>query len=729
MITLQINSLINKSIQAFEAGRLEESKKQLQLVIKLDANNFFAYSYLGFILAIENKHAEARNFLKKAVQINPEDKTSAINLIKAHLNLKEFTQALQKLTEISVLFSDDVEISYLFAKTHHGLNRLEEAANFYTLIIESNSDFLDAFSEYANVLCDLKRYEQALSYYDHVLGIQPLNYEVCLNKGTALNGLKKFSEAINYYDKVLEINPRSAEALLNKGKTFFELKNYTECISLSTEAIKINPKLADAWFNMGTAFLEMGEYERAISHLENALKLSPDMDYILGDIFNAKIKICDWTSFKKIESLITAKLKDSKDAIRPFTLLSLTDNPSLQLRCSTQYSSKEFPYIAEFDKFLGKPKNNRIKVAYLSPDFRDHPVSYLITELIESHNPEKFETFGFYFGPQTSDPLHARISRAFHHFIDINELSDFKVAQKLISLNIDIAVDLTGSTKDSRTEIFKLRCAPIQINYLGYPGTSGASFMDYIIADKEVVTTDSLQYYCEAPIFMPNCFQVNDSKRKISNTPVSRELFGLPSDQFVFCCFNGSHKLNPTIFNTWAKILKSATNSVLWLIADNNKTKMNIVKEMVSRGLKADRLFFAERLPYPDHLARYLLADLFLDTLPFNGGTTTSDALWAGLPVLTQTGKSFAARMSTSLLKALELNELICSTEEEYISKALELVKDNPKLTNMRELLASRKKSSSLFNGEIFAHNLELAYRSIFERFHNNLKPKPLDLS
>ena len=652
-----------------------------------------------------------------------------INLIKAHINLTEYTAALHKLEDLISNHPNDAEIAYLIGKTLHGLNRLQEASDQFLIAIKSNPNLIEAYSDYGNLLCDLKLYEEAITYYTHVLNIQPENYGVLLNKGTALNGLKKFEDALMCYDIIISKIPTFAEAWLNKGKTLHELKLYSEAILHNKEAIKFKPKLSDAWFNIGSSFLELDDFENAVLYFEKTLELNSDMQYILGDTLYAKMKLCDWTSFKKMQSSITSKIIEFKNIVRPFPLLYLIDNPELQLISNKNFILNESTKSTSNNKFINRNKNDRIRVAYLSPDFRNHPVSYLIAEVLESHDDAMFETYGIYFGPPTTDAMHTRINRAFHHYIDVSSLTESQICEKLIFLNIDIAIDLAGNTKYSRGDIFKERCAPIQVNYLGYPGTSGADYIDYIIADKTVIPKELVKYYCETPVFMPHCFQANDSKRKISDLPVSKEMFGLPNDKFIFCCFNSNHKFNPIIFDVWSRILKSSINSILWLFAESNKSKNNIIKEMIARGVKVDRLFFAEKLEYSKHLARYSLADLFLDTLPFNGGTTSSDALWAGLPVLTQTGNSFAGRMSTSLLKAIQVSELICNSEDEYIAKAIHFSSNPYLISSIKQSIAIRKKSSPIFDGVLFCRHLELAYKEMITKYYDGSKLEPIDVN
>jgi len=724
-----INLIITKSIHAFEAGRIEESKKNILLAIKLDPNNFFALSYAGFICAVQKRPAEAKKFLTTAIELNPGDKTAIVNLIKAHIDLNEYKLALKHLEKANTLFINDPEIHYLKAKAFSGLKQLDESYSYFESAINLKPDYPEALSELGNLLCDMKRHKEALQYYDRAIDLQPNNYEIWLNKGTALNHLKEHTQAITYYDKIISIQPNLAEAWMNKGKTLYDLKHYDEAIKHFKETLRIKPKLAEAWFNLGSVLMELEQTAEAANHFEKAMNLNPDMDYIIGDFLNTKTKLCDWGVLKKFLPIITAAEGHTNLVVRPFPLLGLIDDPKIQYKFNKRYVANQFSARTREFKKSSHSEHKRIKIAYLSPDFRQHAVSFLMAEVLESHNPEVVETFGFYFGPKCSDEMHQRVSSAFHHFYDVRHLEDNEICDLIISLEIDIAIDLAGHTKDSRGNIFSNRCAPIQVNYIGYPGTTGANYMDYIIADKIVIPEEFIQYYSEKPVFMPNSFQANDSKRQIANVPISKEFFGLPADKFVFCNFNSNYKLNPTIFNQWATILKSVDESVLWLISESATNKANIIKEMISRGINANRLFFADRVEYSLHLARYRAADLFLDTLPFNGGATTSDALWAGLPVLTQTGHSFAGRMATSLLFALKVPELVSRTQDEYIQKATTLAKDPIQLEAVRKKIATNNHKEKLFNGKVFCKHLEIAYLTMYDRYQADLNSDSIDVN
>jgi predicted O-linked N-acetylglucosamine transferase (SPINDLY family) len=366
------------------------------------------------------------------------------------------------------------------------------------------------------------------------------------------------------------------------------------------------------------------------------------------------MKICSWLDLSESLEIISKKVMANEKVITPFPLLALNDDPLLHQRCAKIYTQNRAPFNPALGSTLKQPKNEKIRIGYFSADFHNHATGYLMAELFELHDKNQFDLIGFSFGPVTNDEMRQRLKATFDQFIEVGKKSDIEIAQLSRSLNIDIAVDLKGFTQDSRTGIFSHRAAPIQVNYLGYPGTMGAEYIDYIVADKTLIPEDSQSCYLEKVVYLPNSYQVNDRKRAISDKQFTRQDLGLPENEFVFCCFNNNYKILPATFASWMRILRGVDGSVLWLFQDNPWVVDNLKIESEKQGVAPNRLVFAERLPLPEHLARHRQADLFLDTLPYNAHTTASDALWTGLPVLTLMGQSFASRVAASLLNSIE---------------------------------------------------------------------------
>ena len=446
------------------------------------------------------------------------------------------------------------------------------------------------------------------------------------------------------------------------------------------------------------------------------------MDWASGDLLLPKMTICNWSDLAESFENISKKVMANEKVVNPFPLLSLTDDAMLQKKSSVIYAQDKYPFNPILGPILKRSKNEKIRIGYFSADFKNHPVAFLIAELFEIHDRSQFEIYAFSL-IKAADEMRGRLQLAFDHSIEIQVMTDIEIAQLSRSLNIDIAVDLTGYTKDSRTGIFSYRAAPIQVNYLGYPGTMGADYIDYIIADKTLIPLDVQSSYSEKVVYLPNSYQVNDRRRAIAEKQFTRHELGLPEDGFVFCCFNNNFKILPATFTSWMRILKAVEGSVLWLLQDNSWAVENLKKEALKQGVDAQRLVFAERMPLQEHLARHHQADLFLDTLPYNAHTTTSDALWSGLPVLTLIGQSFASRVAASLLNAIGLPELITNTQEQYETLAVGLAQNPQKLAEIKLKLTNNRLIAPLFDTPLFTKNLEDAYIKMYERYQSDLEP------
>ena len=538
---------------------------------------------------------------------------------------------------------------------------------------------------------------------------------------TAQAMVNQEKEAIENFKKAANLNPQSPEVFYNLGKVYDALKEYKEAISCYDIAIQISPDFAQAHFNKATALSDLGLHEQAVIEYKYAHKLMPDMEFLSGNLIHAEMKVCDW---HKLNSHIDELLMATKDAnylvSEPFSMISISDSEALNLQVATNFTNKKFPNKSLEKSFIAKKRQDqKIVLGYFSANFHNHAVAYLISEVFEKHDKEKFHLIAFSFGPDTNDEMQNRLKTVFDVFIDVKDKSDQEVAILSRDMGTVIAVDLMGYTQDGRPKIFSHHAAPIQISYLGYPGTLGAPYMDYIIADPTVIPESSREYYAEKIIYLPNCYQANDGGRAISNRAFIRSELGLPDTGFVFCCFNQNYKITPLIFDSWMQILREVDGSILWLLEDSVSAVANLKKEALARGIASERLIFAKRMPLADHLARHQLANLFLDTLPYNAHTTASDALWAGLPVLTCIGKTFPGRVAASLLKAIGLPELITNSQEEYVELAIILAKNPEKLANIKNKLAENRLTTPLFNSTLFTQHIESGYQKAYDQYHN----------
>lgn len=569
--------------------------------------------------------------------------------------------------------------------------------------------------------------EAALVSIDKALMIMPDYVEALVSRASALSDLDQHEEALTSCEEALGLAPDCVEALLVQGIALRRLGRYQEALERTDAALSAEPEHAQALYSRGNLLAELKRHEEAAASYGKALTSSHDLDYALGALLHSRMHCCDWRSFGVNAERAVAGIRAAKRTIDPFFCLGVSDSAKDQLLCAQVWVRDRFPARPEATWRGPRYRHDRIRLAYVSSDLGDHPVSLLMAGVFELHDSAKFETTAISLGGDDTDDLRPRLKRAFEHFVDARTKSDREVASLMRDLEIDIAVDLNGFTKGARTRVFAQRAAPIQVNYLGYPGTLGAPYYDYILADRYVIPEDHFEFYSENIVRLPDCFQANDFRRRAADRTPSRSESGLPEQGLVFCCANNSYKITPAMFDVWMRILKGAPQSCLWLVSGQPCVVSNLRKEAGARGVAPERMVFAEPAPYAQYLSRYRIADLFLDTLPFNGGTTASDALWAGLPVLTCPGESFASRMAGSLLRTLGLRELIADSLESYEALALRIARDPERLAGLKRSLVSARDTSALFDTDRFRRNLEKAYTAMWRRYQDGAPPVSFD--
>jgi protein O-GlcNAc transferase len=676
----------------------------------------------GATLKELKRYNEAITFAEQALAINPNLTQAWSNKGGALKELKQYDKAIACYDKALSLRPDYHEAWTKKGVSLHELKRYDEAIACYDKALSLRPDYHEAWTNKGVSLHELKRYDEAIACYDKVLSLQPDYYGAWANKGVSLHELKRHDEAIACYDKALNLQPNYHEAWSNKGGALKELKRYDEAIACLDRALSLQPDYHEAWTNKGVSLHELKRYDEAIACYDKALNLSPNIDWIYGDLVDVKLKICNWLDLTTQSEIISKKVMANEKVLQPFSLLTLIDDGLLHKKSSEIATKFKYPFNSILGEIPKYPKGEKIRIGYFSADFKNHPVAFLMAELFELHDRSNFEIYAFSL-VNACDAMRERLQKAFDHFIGVDGMSDVAVAKLAREHSIDIAVDLSGFTKDARTGIFSHRAAPIQVNYLGYPGTMGANYFDYIIADKTLIPLDSQSHYSEKVVYLPNSYQVNDRNRLISDRQFTRQELGLPEEGFVFCCFNNNFKILSSTFEVWMRILKAVEGSVLWLLQDNPQAVENLKKEAHKKGIDIRRLVFADRVPLSEHLARHRFADLFIDTLPYNAHTTASDALWTGLPVLTLQGNSFAGRVASSLLNAIELPELITYNQEEYEAMAIELAKNHEKLASIKKKLESNRLTAPLFDTPFFTRNMEAAYNEMMERYWLDSKP------
>jgi protein O-GlcNAc transferase len=638
-------------------------------------------------------------------------------------------QALCIFNELVLINKGDPSLFYNLGLISSLMNEHQQALKFYDLALNLDNQDPAIHINRGASLNELKQYEGAIASLNRAIALNPNIAEAWSNKGTALNELKRHEAALVDYDKALALNPQHVEAWSNKGVSYAELKCYEEALAHYDKAIELNPQYIEAWSNKGTALNELKRYEAAAKSFHQALVLNPELPFGKGVLLHAKMLACDWQGVDSLYQSICQDLTENKKSADPFGFQGICNDELLLQKCTEIFSNAKFPASPQFDFEHLKREGGKIRIGYLCGEFREQATAILMTEIWELHDKSRFEIVALDNGWDDKSPRRKRIEAAFDEWIDISRMSDDQAAALIADKEIDVLVNLNGFFGKPRQGIFAKKPAPIQVNYLGFPGTIGSTYMDYLIADNVVIPKESRQYYTEKIVHLPHCYQANDSSRKIDGRKFSKKELGLPEEGFVFCCFNNSYKILPQMFDIWMRLLHSIPGSVLWLIEDNQDATRHLQQEAQARGISAARIIFAKRVPLSEHLGRHQCADLFLDTLPYNAHTTASDALWAGLPVLTCTGTSFAGRVASSMLTVLDLPELITTSVAQYESLAYELASQPEKLHQIKTKLAKNRLHSPLFNADLIARELESAYLAMYKRFQEGLPPEHINLT
>ncbi|MBS4046917.1 MAG: tetratricopeptide repeat protein [Alphaproteobacteria bacterium] len=567
-----------------------------------------------------------------------------------------------------------------------------------------------------------KKYAEAKPLAAQATATDPDNAEAWLNLGRCLELEKDYPAALQAYRRALTIRPDYAEAWSNCGNVLMLLRQTDEALATYERATALKPDFAEALGNQAILLNQLNRQAEAIAKIERAMALKPDLPQARSIRLQARMAVCDWSGFAEDHSVITSQIAEGRLAAPPFAFLCQPSTPALQRRCAELYVAGTFPATPPVD-FPPPVSGRRLRVGYFSADFHRHATAFLMAGLFEQHDRSRFEIFGISFGKSYQDDMRRRLIAGMEHFIDVYGKSDAEIVALVRGMELDIAIDLKGYTLNARAGIFASRVAPLQASYLGYPGTMGAGFIDYIIADGVVIPPAHDAHYTEAVVRLPHSYQVTDSRREIAARDFSRADCGLPQDGFVFCCFNNTYKITPDIFDIWMRLLQAVPGSVLWLLEASAGVADRLKAEAQTRGVAPERLVFAPRMDQAEHLARQRLANLFLDTFHYNAHTTASDALWAGLPVLTRLGDSFAGRVAASLLQAAGLPELITTSSADYEKLALALATDPARLMALRQKLAATRDTCPLFDTPRFARGIEVAFEAMQAKRQRGLPP------
>ncbi|VAW89595.1 TPR domain protein, putative component of TonB system [hydrothermal vent metagenome] len=594
------------------------------------------------------------------------------------------------------------------------------AENIYRKVLDHDPVNEDALHFIGMIYTQNEQHAELVKRYDRALIKDPKSVSIYNNRGISLVYQREFWLAIASFERALDISPDDADTHTNLGGAFNRIGEYEKSLEHYKKAVSISPLHTEAHYNLGNTYRKLKCFDEAVACFNRALAIDPQHKDAFYNLCLISRNVCDWSRYQEFEREMLRRAQTAKSMLMPFNLLSWCDDPEVQLACARNYIDDIIPLNTPRLDTVPELANGRVKIGYLSSDFRQHVVAQLIVELFELHDRDKFEVFAFSHGPEDGSELSARLVKAVDHFIAVGHLSDSDVARLIQQQEIAILVDLNGHSKGARTRILALRPAPIQINYLGYIGTMGASFIDYVVVDKTAVPAEMQPFFSEKLLQLP-CYMVHDSQRVIASETMTRAEAGLPEAGFVYCCFNNSYKITPKVFDIWMRCLLAVPDSVLWLVEESEALQRNLRQEAESRGVNSARLIFAARILPAQHLARLRLADLFLDTLIYNAGATACDALWAGLPVLTCQGNSFVARMGGGLVSAAGVPELVVDTLSEYERLAVELADKRADkfglLQSLRERLITQRGASLLFDSQRFCNELEKSYLDIWAQW------------
>ncbi len=752
---------VEQALALHNAGRLDEARELYRQVLAVDPANAQALELLGTVECQTGQFEAGVRLFEQSLALKPDQPDVQYNRGLALQYLKRPDEAVASFDQVLQARPDHLQAWFARGNTLQSLRQFEGAAASYDKAVALRPDFAEAHSNRAYALHCLNRLDEAVAGYRRALQLQPALVEAHVHLGTALHQLGRFADALASYDTALRLNPKHAEAWFNRGNALWalkqipaaldsynravaakpdhaealsnrgnalqELRRVDEALASFDRSLAIRPDFADARNNRGNLLQAVGRLAEAAADFDTVLAAQPDFAWLQGQALHTRMQLADWRDFDARRDALVAAVGRGEPATPPLQIQPVVDDPAIHRQAAEIYARTLFPLNTALTELVAPPKRDRIRVGYFSSDFNNHPVAHLMAGVLERHDRAGFEVFAFSLSSGPDDDWTVRIKTAADHFIPVTDLPDADIAAKVRALGIDIAIDLNGFTKGNRAGVFAARAAPVQVNYIGYLGSMGALWMDYILADETIIPDSHHVFYAEAVVSLP-CFQVNDEMQAISDRVFTRAELGLPDDGFVFCSFNQLFKITPDVFDSWMRLLVQVPKSVLWLFVSDDTAKASLRAETGTRGVDPDRLVFAGRIPLADHLARLKQADLFLDTHPYNAGATASNALRVGLPVLTRIGESFPARMGASLLNAVGLPELITGTPEAYEAMAVRLATHPEELVGLRSKLAANVPGSLLFDTKRATRNLEAAFTQMVERARAGLPPEAIKL-
>src|SRR5215471_4358099 len=711
------DTLLKTALSLHNAGNLDGAIRLYGEILRTAPKNFDALYLLGFAHLQRGEFRDAERLIGQAVEVNPRSLDAHYSRGNALQRLDRPMEALKAFDAAIAIKSDVGEVWAARGTALSALGKHSEALSSYDKAVALKPDLAMAWNFRGNALLEFKRDAEAVASYDRAIAIKPDYADAWRHRALALMGLNRNQEALKSVDLALAIRRDDPAALEDRGNLLMRLNRHEEAVGAYDGALALNPDNTDALYNRANALSIVKGFDEAIRDCTAVLAQAPDYPYARGVLVHSQLQCCDWRGLDGQRQKIAHALELGQRVVSPFNHKALSNSAAEQLQCAQTWVRNECPAAKGLLSNGERYRHDRIRLAYVSADFNSSAVATLMAGVFEHHDRDRFETIAISFGSDAQTATRSRLKNAFESFEDARALNEHEIAKLIREKEIDITVDLMGFTGECRSRIFTYRPAPIQVNFLGFPGTMGADYIDYIVADPVVIPETHKTYYAEKVVYLPHTFLPSDSSRPIAEMTPSREEAALPLRGFVFASFNNAYKFAPEMFAVWMRLLSAIEGSVLWLPNHHPSAVRNLKREAEARGVDSHRLIFAPQVPGSDaHLARLRLADLFLDTLPYNAHSTANDALWAGLPVLSCTGDTFAGRVATSLLHAVGLPELAVPSLEAYEAAALRLARDPSALTVIRERLNANRRTHPLFDTARLTRNLETAFTIMWQR-------------
>lgn len=682
-----------KGLSLRKLGNLQAAKASLVLALQIDPSNIETQFAMGNVLrAIGDRHAAEQAYLKTLALDSKHQ--------KAHFNL---------------------------GLVYHMSGNLKQALASYQHALDINPSYSDALNNKGNVLKALGDLQGAYQCYSEAATIKP-SAEVYYNIGLVLQMLNRHGDAADAYICAVKHNGDYSEAWAGLGLALHKHGSHTQAVDAYKKALALKPYNADVWNSLGITYKKLKLLEPAIECFARAVTIKPDLSDALGALVQNKLHACDWKHIDEVFSAVKASIH-AGGALVPFNILATPLSAHIQKQCAEQYTLCHFPQKPALTGVSTRYLHQKIRIGYFSADLHNHATAYLMADLFERHDRSRFEIAAFSFGAVTRDEMAIRVRQTFDEFYDVGSMSDLEIAKLAATKEIDIAVDLKGYTRGARPGIFAYMPAPVQVSYLGYPGTLGAPYIQYLIADKVLIPQEAQISYTEKIAYMPDTYQVNARRKVLSQNVTTRRDYGIPEHAFVFCCFNNNYKITPDVFDIWLRLLREIKHAVLWLFEANPSATVNLKSRALANGIAPERLIFAKKVSQDIHLARYYHADLVLDTFHYNAHTTTSDALWVGCPVLTCLGSTFPGRVAASILQAFGMPELITTSPDAYFDLAKQLALDTHRLSDLRQQVVAHRDTQALFDIDLYTTHIEHLYRQMHQRHQDGLPADYLESS